>query len=519
MRKVSKVGTVSALELTRRDDGKSFIFCSFLYRDNAFRCIHDAWLMRASAGEEDKEGNEMKDMTSWRERKKHDKPADNTAHSLTMSNLIPPPHAGLENGKVSTTVGSTGTNRGDGRGGLRRSSSAPDLTLDAITLTHADTNIVLCRELPRHTPLHVFHTLYDPEGNLLRTHLTTNCRAEDVCMSPRTPFGRGGRHVVAERFISYRTPTMYTFPNMPKFCTVQDTQRYVNPCANYDDGRGGSEDKAFIMQSSAVMIGPPYANTFTIETNLWVSAATEGSGSIVKVACNVAWKKVINSWLQGLIFKGAKDQLKRSYSKMLDLAEMRLSNQSVSDSIRVARSTTFHHARSRSVGLAKPPKSAFVGAEESSAACAAAIPSGTVLPDTEMEPIQGFATRLVAAQESEDKTPLREQSCMKVAQQQRLPPDTGWFIPAAIILFTLVLVLLAFSRDLVSEGESWPWCPATFKQVAPSRPRLLPQSTIHGAMTDTWKPVTRKALKLALNRFAEDDKLMDALVAIVNDEI
>ena len=43
VRKVNKVGVVSAIELVRASDRKSYVFCSFLFRDNAFRAMHDAW--------------------------------------------------------------------------------------------------------------------------------------------------------------------------------------------------------------------------------------------------------------------------------------------------------------------------------------------------------------------------------------------------------------------------------------------------------------------------------------------
>jgi hypothetical protein len=38
--------------ITRRADGKSFLFASIMFREAAFRCIHDAWLTVAKPREE-----------------------------------------------------------------------------------------------------------------------------------------------------------------------------------------------------------------------------------------------------------------------------------------------------------------------------------------------------------------------------------------------------------------------------------------------------------------------------------
>lgn len=258
VRKINRVGTISALELIRREDGKSFVFCSFLYRENAFQCMHDAWLTVMAnppprgvgagggggvEGEEEalekEEGIELEDMTGWRamkERTEREKRtaaaadvAEDGARSLTASISYVRSDgegssgggrhgSGSSAGSASGSRGSRGNRGSDGR--LKRSNSAPLTLLHASMDTHADAITVLRREMPYHTPPHVFYTLYDVKGSLLAAHLTNSCNATDLTMSPKAPFGRGGGNEISERFISYRTPTLYTFPNMPKFCTV-----------------------------------------------------------------------------------------------------------------------------------------------------------------------------------------------------------------------------------------------------------------------------------------------------------
>lgn len=258
VRKINRVGTISALELIRREDGKSFVFCSFLYRENAFQCMYDAWLTvmtdppprrmgarrgRGVVGEEEalekEEGIELEDMTGWnarRERTEREKKtsaaadaAEDGARSLTASmsygrsdgegSSDGDGHSrGSSAGSASGSGGSRSSRGSDGK--LKRSNSAPLTLLHAPMDAHADAITVLRRELPYHTPPHVFFTLYDVKGSLLAAHLTNSSNATDLTMSPKAPFGRGGGNEISERFISYRTPTLYTFPNMPKFCTV-----------------------------------------------------------------------------------------------------------------------------------------------------------------------------------------------------------------------------------------------------------------------------------------------------------
>jgi len=98
---------------------------------------------------------------------------------------------------------------------------------------------------------------------------------------------------------------------MPKLCTVNDTQRYVTPRAEEEEGaegeaaandrrakgqgpgqeQGRDTEEAWVMHSSAAMCGAPYTDTFTLETRLKVFTSTAAAGgSVVEVTCKVACK-------------------------------------------------------------------------------------------------------------------------------------------------------------------------------------------------------------------------------------
>ena len=77
------------------------------------------------------------------------------------------------------------------------------------------------------------------EGSFLSTHLCSNVGVSELEMSPMAPFGRGGTHAIAERALSYRAPTAFSFPGLAPTCVVMETQRYVTPRAGAGGGGGG----------------------------------------------------------------------------------------------------------------------------------------------------------------------------------------------------------------------------------------------------------------------------------------
>jgi hypothetical protein len=168
------------------------VFCSFLYRQNAFQCMHNAKLAMATnpgpqSGQE--EGIELDDMTGWREvREKRAEDRDRTgsvgggggsgACSPTASVAS---YAGSESGisngdndggsgggglcrhdSFGAVHGGSSGHRGDiGDRPLKRSKSAPHTPLHACMAVHADAVTVLSRGIPHHTPPHVYYTLCD----------------------------------------------------------------------------------------------------------------------------------------------------------------------------------------------------------------------------------------------------------------------------------------------------------------------------------------------------------------------
>jgi hypothetical protein len=562
VRKVHRVGTISALELTRREDGKSFVFCSFLYRENAFQCMQDAWLTVAAspkprggeAGEgEEEEGIELEDMTGWRAMNAS-AAATADARSLTASyagsedsdggddgggGRRGPRGSGSSVGSASGSRSSRGSRGGSGSSSrLKRCNSAPLTLLHASMDTHADASTVLRREMPYRTPPHVFYTLYDAKGSLLAAHLTSNCNVTDLKISPKTPFGRGGGNDIAERFISYCTPVMFTFPNMPKFCTVNDTQRYVTPRADADDDeeeenddddddareRGRGVEKAWVMHSSAAMCGAPYSDAFTIETRLRVSAsaAPEG-GTAVEVTFKIAWKKTVNSLLKGLISKGAKDQLKRSYGKMLDLMTARLSEESVSNRIRVIRSATFCHTRSPSAGSGMQQQQAALlsGASRERAAAATVAAVGAAAAAA-----ASARTGLAVARVPEEEETSSIDGRNPRLSRRQISPDNSWFVPAVVILATVVLAgfspLVGVTRWFLTPGGEG----RTTAASSPLLPPLLsplPLSETCGCELNLnggggGGGVTREVVRAALHRVMEDDALIDTIASLINNK-
>ena len=73
---------------------------------------------------------------------------------------------------------------------------------------------------------------------------------------------------------------------------------------------------SFEMRSAAAMRGAPFAECFAVASIVRVSRRSgERTGAAVEVSCAIDWKKPVNGLLRGLIVKGARDSLKRSYEK------------------------------------------------------------------------------------------------------------------------------------------------------------------------------------------------------------
>jgi hypothetical protein len=348
----NRVGVFSAIALTRAsDDGARLEFCSLLHRDKTMRCIRDA------AGPVRGDGD------------------DHTPASLDASSTPP---SSVASSAVSSSSAALLV-----RSRHRRTRSAPKLTplsppppareadasrgdrrRDAFDATCSP---VTRRDFPAHEPGHVFHTAFDPEGALLAAHLRDNCGATELSVSRQTYVGEaddddgtrngdgdgtpagsatpeGGGCLRCVRFASYLAPTAFRFPNMPKRAAVFDAREY---------SVSGVGEVTYSARSLASMRGAPYADCFVVETRVRVMARREG-GTAVDVACRVEWKKSVNGMIKKLVHAGAKDQLKKSYAKMLDLAAERLAAHTPHEReaiIRVGRAAFRRRRRAPSVDV------------------------------------------------------------------------------------------------------------------------------------------------------------------------
>ena len=230
---------------------------------------------------------------------------------------------------------------------LRRSRSEPPADFAAprgVSFAHGGEDgktqtRVLRVEFPAHDPETVFHALFDPAGTLLTKHLRENCGATELVNTSFTSarVSSPSRSASRERFISYSAPTSYKFPNMPKRCEVRDLQEYT-----LFFGASGSEEGAayFEMQSAAAMRGAPFAECFAVASLVRVSrssARTETSGAVVEVSCDIDWRKPVNGLLRGLIVKGARESLRRSYEKFTAMCTLELSERSPEETARATR--------------------------------------------------------------------------------------------------------------------------------------------------------------------------------------
>ena len=322
----NRVGVLSAIEILRRGVDKPAVFCSLLYRENALRCILDAWKEPA---------NSISDATPRSPVASPPSPSPSHSPSPTPSSSSSPSPSSFGPGGARS-LGSTPR---------RRRRSAPAATLDAVDWGHADARVVLRVEFTNHDARHVFHTVFDPEGNLLSRHLRENCGATELRVSRQTPLrDRGGAFLACERFASYLAPVQYSFPILPTHCEVHDTQRYITSRAN------APGDRLLAMQSVASTHGAPFADTFCVDSRVRVATRGEG-GCVVEVLCAIDWKKPVNGMIRKLVVRGARDQLRRSYAKMLEMASANLARHNEDDRRRVTRVGASAFRRRRSPSL------------------------------------------------------------------------------------------------------------------------------------------------------------------------
>ena len=487
--KKNSAGALSAIRLRLGDSGEALVFCSLLYRENAYRCVREAWRRAAPPST-------------------RALPPEPTPQPSPVEPEQPPPPPS--------------PSRRSRKRNLRRSRSEPPADFaaprgvsfapggeDGKTQTR-----VLRVEFPAHDPETVFHALFDPAGALLTKHLRENCGATELVNTSfklaRAP--SPSLSASRERFISYSAPTSYKFPNMPKRCEVRDLQEYT-----MFFGASGSEEGAayFEMRSAAAMRGAPFAECFAVASLVRVSrdARNETSGAVVEVSCDIDWKKPVNGLLRGLIVKGARESLRRSYEKFTAMCSRELSERSPEETARATRrgARAFRRGRAASTDSMLANGAASFDADAS---------FSTIGPDARPTRRARNAERSSASLARPDPTGgaakegVADDACLGVS------PDASWMIPAVILVVTFAAVALyllsLWGHDANESALRDAVADVSARRLLVHAPGFL-KETIR-ERNDSRTLFTRRFVRDALESAAADEALVDAVARFLNDE-
>ena len=296
VRKVNKVGVVSAIELVRASDRKSYVFCSFLFRDNAFRAMHDAWrlehgfdattparndasIARTASGDENGAG-----VAHTASGDENDDDATGYEESPRSSLDI---HRGLE--RTYSAASSHDTEKVHG--------STDSFSYASRRPTPDARENVLTKRFPNSKDrCELYDRMFDSELTLLTAHLLQNCKAKNVVKSPV----RDGKC-----FLSYDTPTGVHLPSVPKVCHMKDAQMY---------------DRGAWMTSLAHSEGTPYADCYKVQTVVLFDVSFSFTRE-VSVSCHVEWLKPVPGIFRRLIERGTRDKVRKSYRQFFDMVE------------------------------------------------------------------------------------------------------------------------------------------------------------------------------------------------------
>ena len=495
--KKNSAGALSGLKIGH-GDGEALVFCSLFYRENAYRCVYEAW--RRAVGQ-------------------------TASPPPTLSpppGIYPPPLSDSPRTQAQPPPASPTPGR------IRRSNSWPPRVVPSACSQNTslpcfpfpdvnDTSRrVLHHTFPGFDPELVYHALFDPNGALLEKHLSENCGADAIVIAPRTVSVASGKEkqAIATRSIKYSAPTSYKFPNMPKRCEVADTQEYT-VCLDgvfsgsdqfsktVDYGAGGdalsneSSKKTWTMRSSCAMRGAPFADCFVVRSLVRVTPCYSTGGTFVEVFGDVDWQKPVNGILKGLVQRGARDSLRKSYQKMLALCNAELLSASPAETELIS----------------KRGKRSFVK-NRSRRACS--VDSGEVSDfDVPREASffrePGVAQTLVetvGTNQGEDEIERKQDERERPQTTQTLGDfaDATWCVPSVILLVTALLGLYALSLYMfATEGVFF------HTQHGGEATRRLDR-----VFPDEQRGITKRVLKQALLGAARDDAFLDAVVGFLN---
>ena len=487
--KKNSAGALSALKISH-GDGEALVFCSLFYRENAYRCVHQAW------------------------RRAVDGPLD--APQLTIS---PPP---IISPQIETQTPPVSHNSGLDNSEPPKGFVAPS-SIARFPPPGVDDSSrrVLRFEFPEFDPEVVYHALFDPDGALLTKHLGLNCGATEIQITKRKirEMNENSRRAVAERYITYSAPCQYKFPNMPQRCEVRDVQVYTVE----GGGRTGGEldstgdttgdtteptttptnQKKFTMRSCAAMSGAPFADCFVVESLIRVTSlgsiasdSTSGAspgvdpitpppaGTVLEGFCDIEWKKPVNSILKGLVHRGARDSLKKSYNKMVALCTERMTNLLI-----VERAT-----------IAKLGEGSFFGENQTTHMSCSLDYSEAEAADVQLESISRSPT--VESHSISSQTHSQVQTLDTEVKKKQIKDftDAAWFIPAVILVTVVLFGLYTALFTCRMQGFS--------NQALKTHRHLL---------FDASNKITKEGVRAALRDASRDDALLDAVVRFLND--
>ena len=494
--KKNSAGALSAIRVRLGDSGQALVFCSLLYRENAYQCVREAWHRAAPPTT-------------------RALPPAPTPRAFPVEPEPPPPPR---------------------KRNLRRSRSEPPAAFAPPRgeLGDDSRHHVLRAEFPAHDPETVFHALFDPAGALLAKHLRENCGATEVVSREVVPSFSfvevASRSVTTSRCVSYSAPTSYKFPNMPKRCEVCDFQEYTMRRASESSESSESPDThayaSFEMRSAAAMRGAPFAECFAVASLVRVSRRPgESAGAAVEVSCAIDWKKPVNGLLRGLIAKGARDALRRSYEKFTAMCARELAERSPAETARATRrgARAFRRGRARSTD-AFPVEGALSTEASFSTSALDARPTrraknADVSSQSFDELDEGTSARTSREARREPAgaaaKAAKDDACLGASA------DASWMIPAVILVVTfaaVALYLLSLWGQEPGKGAEVPQdavADASARRLLVHAPGFLARGG--NDSNDSRTLFTKRFVRDALRGAAADEALVGAVARFLNE--
>ena len=279
---------------------------------------------------------------------------------------------------------------------------------------------------------------------------------------------------------------------------------------------------SFEMRSAAAMRGAPFAECFAVASLVRVSRRPGGSaGAAVEVSCAIDWKKPVNGLLRGLIVKGARDSLKRSYEKFTAMCARELAERSPAETARATRrgARAFRRGRARSTDAFSVEGALSTEASFSTSALDARPTRRAKNADVssqsfdELDEGTSARTSLEARREPAGAAAkAADDACLGASA------DASWMIPAVILVVTFAAVALyllsLWGQDTGKDAE----VPQDAVADASARRLLVhaPGFLARGG-NDSRTLFTKRFVRDALRGAAADEALVGAVARFLNE--